>query len=147
MKHCKDSQLQKRNSPVEYSSTEYKHDIKESEGNMFNPIFEDNVRGQKHSGRCVSAEPELPSFRKPECVDQNQWDSHKIQIIVGTIIMKWHYIKELLKGTHNNTQHQNSTHPEISPIDFDGSTADQCTMSHGTYIHIVMYYNMMVSGL
>ena len=82
------SQLQKRNSPVEYSSTEYKHDIKESEGNMFNPIFEDNVLGQKHPGRCVSAEPELPSFRKPEYVDQNQWDSHKIQIIVGTIIMK-----------------------------------------------------------
>ena len=30
---------------VEYHSRECKHDIKESEGNMFNPIFKDNVQG------------------------------------------------------------------------------------------------------
>ena len=47
------------NSPVEYPSREYKHDIKESEGNMFNPIFKKNVQGRKHPGSCAFAEPEL----------------------------------------------------------------------------------------
>ena len=31
------------NSPVEYPSRECKHYIKESKGNMFNPIFKENV--------------------------------------------------------------------------------------------------------
>ena len=39
------------NSPVEYPSKDSKHDIKESEGNMFNPIFNENSQGQKHPGR------------------------------------------------------------------------------------------------
>ena len=49
------------NSPVEYPSRECKHDtcIKESKGNMFNPIFKENVQGQKHPGSCAFAEPEL----------------------------------------------------------------------------------------
>ena len=46
-------------SPVEYPSRECKHDTKESKGNMFNPIFKENVQGQKHPGSCVFAEPEL----------------------------------------------------------------------------------------
>ena len=29
-------------------------------------------------------------------------------------------IKEIVKGAHNDTQHQNSTHPKNSPIDCDG---------------------------
>ena len=33
------------NSPVEYHSRESIHDIKESGGNMFNPIFKGNVQG------------------------------------------------------------------------------------------------------
>ena len=33
------------NSPAEYPSRECKHHIKESEGNMYNPIFKGNVRG------------------------------------------------------------------------------------------------------
>ena len=32
------------NSPVEYPSREYKHDIKESEGILFNPKFKENVQ-------------------------------------------------------------------------------------------------------
>ena len=52
-KHRKDNQLQTRNFPVEYPSRESKHDIKESEGNMFNPIFKENVQGRKHTGRCA----------------------------------------------------------------------------------------------
>ena len=47
------------NSPVEYPSRECKHAIKESKGNMFNPIFKENVQGQKHPGSCAFAEPEL----------------------------------------------------------------------------------------
>ena len=47
------------NSPVEYPSRECKHDIKESKGNMFNPIFKENVQEQKHPGSCAFAEPEL----------------------------------------------------------------------------------------
>ena len=56
-KRHKDNQVW--NSPVEYPSRECKHDIKESKGNMFNPIFKENVQGQKHPGICVFAEPEL----------------------------------------------------------------------------------------
>ena len=41
------------NSPVEYPSREYKHDIKKSEGNMLNSICQDNVKGWKHPGSCV----------------------------------------------------------------------------------------------
>ena len=51
------------NSPVEYPSKECKHDIKEFNGNMFNPIFKENVQRQKHPGSCVFAEPELLMLR------------------------------------------------------------------------------------
>ena len=44
---------------MEYPSRECKHDIKESKGNTFNPIFKENVQGQKHPGSCVFAEREL----------------------------------------------------------------------------------------
>ena len=47
------------NSPVEYPSRECKHDIKESKGNMFNPIFKEKVQGRKHPGNCAFAESEL----------------------------------------------------------------------------------------
>ena len=58
-KHRKDNQLQSLNSPVEYPSRECKHDIKVSKGHIFNPIFKENVQGQKHLGSCAFAEPEL----------------------------------------------------------------------------------------
>ena len=58
------------NSPVEYPSKECKHDIKESEGNMLNPIFKENVQGRKHPGSCAFTEPELLSYRKPKYVLQ-----------------------------------------------------------------------------
>ena len=60
-KRRKDNQLQS----LEYPSRECKHDIKESKGNMFNPIFKENVQGQKHPGSCAFAEPELLIERKP----------------------------------------------------------------------------------
>ena len=59
------------NSLVEYHSRWSKHDIKESGGNMFNPIFKENAQGQKHAGRWLFAEPELHSYRKPKRVVQN----------------------------------------------------------------------------
>ena len=53
---------------MEHPSKESKHDIKESEvGNTLNPIFKENVQGQKHTGKYVGAEPDLPSFKKPKC--------------------------------------------------------------------------------
>ena len=58
-KRRKDNQLQSLELPVEYSSREWKHDIKGSKGNMFNPIFKENVAGRKHSESCAFAEPEL----------------------------------------------------------------------------------------
>ena len=44
------------NSLVEYPSRECKHDIKESKGSMFNPIFKENVQGRKHPGSCAFTE-------------------------------------------------------------------------------------------
>ena len=38
------------NSPVEYPNRECKHDIRESEGNMFNPMFMENSRGGHTQG-------------------------------------------------------------------------------------------------
>ena len=53
----KDNQLQSLEFPVECPSRECKHDIKDSEGNMFNPIFKENVQGRKHPGSCSFAQP------------------------------------------------------------------------------------------
>ena len=36
---------------------------KESDGNMFNPIFKENAQGQKHQRSCVFAKSELLSYR------------------------------------------------------------------------------------
>ena len=58
-KHHKDNQWQSLEPPVKYPSRECKHDIKQSKGKMFNPIFKDNVQGWKHTGSCAFAEPEL----------------------------------------------------------------------------------------
>ena len=46
-KRHKDNQL-----PVEYSSRDSKHEINESEGNMVNPIFTDNIKRQ-NIHRCA----------------------------------------------------------------------------------------------
>ena len=49
------------------------HDTRESEGNMFNPIFKVIVQGQKHPGRCVVAEPKRPSLKSPISLGQNEY--------------------------------------------------------------------------
>ena len=76
------------NSPVEYPSGEYKHDTKESEGRMFNPIFNENVQGRKHPGSRAFAEPELFIYRTPKCSSKLKRTTIKIPIIVTTIMKK-----------------------------------------------------------
>ena len=44
---------------LELPSRICKHDIKESKGNMLNPIFKEIVQGWKHPGSCAFAEPDL----------------------------------------------------------------------------------------
>ena len=52
-KHRKDNKLQASNWPAEYRGRESNLDKNEYENNMFNPIFEGNVQGQKHPGKGV----------------------------------------------------------------------------------------------
>ena len=103
------------NFPVEYPNREYSHDIKEFECNMFNPIFKENVHGWKHSKSCAFTKPELRSYRKPKRVVQNEKN--------GNNSHNYHdenHGEIEIKGTHNDTQHQNSAHPKNSPIDCGG---------------------------
>ena len=44
----------------------------------------------------------------------------KIPTIVITVMMKYNSFQEIVKWAHNDTQHQNSEHPQNSPIDGDG---------------------------
>ena len=44
---------------------------------MFSPIFKEKVQGQKHPGSYTFAEPELLSYRKPDCAVQNEKNGHK----------------------------------------------------------------------
>ena len=69
------------NSPAEYPRTESKHDIREVKGDMFNPIFEENVHRQKHPGRCIVTESELPSLREPKCVVKNDMSKTKFYFL------------------------------------------------------------------
>ena len=84
-------------------------DTKESESNMFNPIIEENVQGQKHPGRYVVADPDLPSHKKPKYVVQNEWNGHKN-------LNNRRNHQELVKETQIDTQPQNSAvHPHLTP--------------------------------
>ena len=61
-----------------------------------------------------------------------------VTTIMMKIMMKYNSIKEIVTGAPIDTQHQNNAHSKSSPMDCDGGAADQCTMSHGTYIHIMI---------
>ena len=52
-------------------------------------------------------------------------------------MMKLNAIEELVKGTHNDTKHQNSAHPKPVPYTVMGA-ADQYTMSPSTHIHFMI---------
>ena len=45
-------------------------------------------------------------------------------------------LKELIKGTHNDTEHQNNAHQTKQSYRLWWGAADQYTMLHGTYIKI-----------
>ena len=51
-KRRKDNQLQSLELPcrISITSREWKYDTKESEGNMFKPIFNEHIQGRKHLG-------------------------------------------------------------------------------------------------
>ena len=69
---------------------------------MFNEIFKRNIKGRKHPGRWAFAEPELLCYRKPKRVIK--WkNGHKILVIVPAIMMIWDTIKEIVRGTLNDT--------------------------------------------
>ena len=67
---------------------EYKHDIKDSEGNKFNPIFKKNAQRWKHLESWAFAEPELLRYIKPKRVVQNEKNGYKMPIRVTIIMMK-----------------------------------------------------------
>ena len=93
------------NSLVQYPSRECKHEIKVFEGNVFHPIFRENVQGRKHPGSCAFAEQELLSYRKPKRVVENGKDGHKNPNDSHNYLDENHdkLIKELAKGAHNDT--------------------------------------------
>ena len=72
-KHRTDNQFQNLEPPVEYPSRQSQHDIEESEGYMFNPIFKGSVRpGLKHPGTCAVADPVLRGLESLNMVVQNK---------------------------------------------------------------------------
>ena len=54
------------------------------------------------------------------------------------LTMKYNFIKGIVKGAHNDTQHPNSTYPDASPMDCDKVqlTNAQC---HKVFISISWY--------
>ena len=53
------------------------------------------------------------------------------------IVIKLNSIKELVTKAPNGTQHKNNVHPKTGPIDWLDA-ADQCVISHGTYMHVMI---------
>ena len=67
-KRNKDNQLQSLELPCRiYPSRECEYDIKESKGNMFNPIFKENVKGRKHPGSCAFADQDYSGRESLKC--------------------------------------------------------------------------------
>ena len=85
---------------------ECKHDIKESKGNMFNPIVKENVQGRKHTERCAFPEPTYA--KKAPSVDQKVINGHKnpsdSHIYHDKIMMKNDSILGIVTGAPNDIQ-------------------------------------------
>ena len=81
---------------------------------MFNPIFKENIQGQKHPGRCIFAELELLIYRKPKFVVQNEKNGHTNPSNSHNYHDENHDEIELCQGyskiSTNYTQHQNGAH-------------------------------------
>ena len=56
--------------PGSYPSIEYKFDIREFDGNMFNAMFWKKAHGLKHPGRWAIGAPKETSFTRPKPVVQ-----------------------------------------------------------------------------
>ena len=72
--------------PVKYPSRECKHDIKDSEGNVFTNIKEECP--EEETLRELRICRTTTTYRKPKHVVQNEKIDHKIPITVTTIMMK-----------------------------------------------------------
>ena len=59
---------------------------KESQGNMFNSIFRENVQGRKHPGTCAFAEPELLSYINDT---QHQYSAHPKLVLETVMGCSW----------------------------------------------------------
>ena len=106
------------NSPVKYPSRKSEHNIKESEGNIFNPIIKGKVQRRKHSERCAFAEPEL--FRqKSKHVVQKKNKDHKNPNNSHIYRDEIEFYQGISK-THRDTQHLNNAHTKTRRIDYDG---------------------------
>ena len=124
IKSCKDNQLQSQELPCRISNRECKHDIKDSEGNMFNPISKENVQGWKHPGSCTFAEPELLSYKKLKRVVQDEKNGHKNPKNNHNYHDENLDVIKLYRGNskrstwrHSKTEQCTATHPKTSPID------------------------------
>ena len=73
--HHRDNQLNCQEHPIEYPIREFKHDIKESEGNTVGLIFKENVQGQKIQGGAWLWNPICPNvlFKFNEMVVKCQY--------------------------------------------------------------------------
>ena len=82
------------NSPVEYPSRECKHDIKESEGNMFNLIFKEKVKGLKiQGGALLQNQNYLNSESLNLWANMNsRWIfSMYLDMFYGFVMWDWHH--------------------------------------------------------
>ena len=95
-----------------------KHSIKESEGNMFNPIIQGKVQGRKHSEKCAFAEPELLRQKSKHVVERKNKD-HKNPNNSNIYRDEIEFYQGISK-THRDTQHLNNAHTKTRPIEYDG---------------------------
>ena len=107
------------NSKLDSPIRESLHSMKDSQCNMFNPISKGNIQGV-NTQRCVHLQ--IQNYLVTGSL--NVWLKLKrmatqIPKIVTTVMMIWNSIKEILKGTRTDTQHQNNAHYKNSLIECD----------------------------
>ena len=62
------------------------------------------------------------------------------------IMMKYYYVKKIVTGTLNDTQHPNNASPKTSPIDCDGVllTNAQCHMAPISILWYIEYWTIQL---
>ena len=132
------NQLQSLEPPIEYPSRECKHDIKESEGNMFHPIFKENVpRGGNIQGvvhlqnQNYYVTESLKCSSKAMNGHKNPNDSHNYHD-------EHHDEIKFYQRKNNRSTYWHPTPEQRKPQNQSNGLwcgdDDQCTMSRGTYI-------------